>query len=355
MAKKRRVKNSNKASDKNKKVNITVLRRITQVLFLLLILYGGTIGIPSLLKEHAPIESEEDLAAVNLNTNLQKDARANLYLPIRSCVKVNKDSGVFQGCGLYLATNMLTYRTILAYAVPILVFILLVVLFGRTWCGWACPMGFFQEITDWVRGKLKINYIKLSTKVNKILRKIRWIWLTILFMIAFGVALPIFGTFRKDLFNFNCLTCPARIILGFFPSVDPSYIYFDTLPYLIGSIFLIIFIAIFALSFLIRRFWCRLCPNGALLALFNKGCLTTKQKDMHKCTKCGICYDVCPMDNEDVYLIKDRKVTNSKNCVMCFECVHKCPETDCLKVKVAGKTILRSKYKEYKHKQHKIK
>jgi polyferredoxin len=100
----------------------------------------------------------------------------------------------------------------------------------------------------------------------------------------------------------------------------------------------------FFLSFFIRRFWCRLCPSGALLALFNKGCLTTKEKDLQKCSKCGICYDVCPVDNEDVFMIKDRKVVNGTNCIMCFECVDKCPENDCLKVKFAGKTLMRSKF-----------
>ncbi|MBW2990789.1 4Fe-4S binding protein [Candidatus Woesearchaeota archaeon] len=333
---------------KKRKINITYLRRASQIFFILLIVYGGVIGIPQLLSKNAPIESEEDLAAAQMNENLQKEPRLNLYLPIRSCKNVNKDSGVFQGCGMFLMSNVLTYRTIVAYAFPILFLILLCFLLGRVWCGWACPIGFFQEVLDWIRKVLRINYIRLPRKVNRVLRKLRYVWLSIIYIVSFAIAIPIFGTIRKDLFNFNCLTCPTRYILMIFPNVRPSLMSFKTSFYAMGSIILILFLVVFATGLFVRRFWCRLCPNGAFLSLFNKGCLTTKQKDMQKCTKCGICYEVCPMDNEDVYMIKDRKVVNSKNCVMCFECLNKCPEDKCLQVKFAGKSVLSSKFSHRK-------
>lgn len=334
-----------KKERKKRKINLTLVRRISQVFFLLLILYGGLLGIPKLLQKDAPIESADDISAAELNEGLQKDPRLNLYLPIRSCKNTGKEAGVFQGCGMFMISNVLQYRSFVAYAVPILFLFLLIFLLGRVWCGWACPMGFFQEIFDWIRGILKISYIKLSRTMSRILRKVRWYWLATIFIVSFGIALPFFGTIRKDLHNINCLTCPTRYAIKFFPTVDPTFMSFSSTFYTITSIILIIFIGIFILSFFVRRFWCRICPNGAFLALFNRGCLTTKQKDVQKCTKCGICYDVCPMDNEDVYEVRDRKVVNSKNCVMCFECVDKCPEDDCLKVKFLGKTVLKSKYK----------
>lgn len=335
---------------KKRKLNITLLRRITQIVFLLLILYGGLIGIPKLLGKNEPIQSQEDLAAAQYNAGLEKDPRLNLYLPVRSCKNTEKSAGTFQGCGMFLLSNMLTYRAFVAYAFPILFLVLLCFLLGRVWCGWTCPIGFFQEITDSIRKFFRINHIKLSRKFNGVLRKFRYVWLSIIFLISFAIALPIFGTIRKDLFNFNCLTCPTRYILLIFPRFDPTFMSFNTTFYIITSIIVIIFLAIFAMSLFVRRFWCRICPNGSFLSLFNKGCLTTKQKDLQKCTKCGICYEVCPMDNEDVYQVKNRKVVNSKNCVMCFECVNRCPETDCLKVKFAGKTILRSKFNHKKKK-----
>jgi len=51
------------------------------------------------------------------------------------------------------------------------------------------------------------------------------------------------------------------------------------------------------------------------------------------------------MDNETVFEEKVKKNVNSRDCINCFNCVEKCPEDDCLKVKFAGKEIFRSKYK----------
>ncbi|MFH1511099.1 MAG: 4Fe-4S binding protein [Candidatus Woesearchaeota archaeon] len=330
---------------KRGKLNTTTVRRIVQVLFLIFILYGGILGVTKAFGyKPLPLSAEEKQAA-ELNSNLQPDPRLDLYLPIRSCKNANKDLGVFKGCGMYMITSVLMYRTFLSFALPILVLILLIFVFGRTWCGWACPMGLFQELFDRLRSMLKINYLRLSRKTNRMLRKIRYGWLATIFLVSFAIALPVWGTMRKDLHNINCLTCPTRYALQFFPKVHVTYMSFETSYYIIGSIILLLFISLVILSFFVRRFWCRLCPNGALLSLFNKGCLTNKEKDINKCTKCGICYRICPMDNEDVYRVRDRKVVNSKNCVMCFECVSRCPEDDCLQVKVAGKTVLKSKYK----------
>jgi ferredoxin-type protein NapH len=330
---------------RGKKLNITILRRTSQVFFLLFILYGGLLGINKLAPDKSELTTEEEALAGEVNENLIKDPRLNLYLPIRSCKNTNKEIGVFQGCVMFMFSEVLTYRTFVAFAIPILFVMGLIFIFGRTWCGWACPVGFFQEVLDWVRGKLRIGYIRLPRRINKLLRKVRWYWLSIILIVSFAVALPVFGTIRKDLYNINCLTCPTRYLLDIFPMFHTTYMTFNTPFYIISSAILIMFLGVFGMSFFIRRFWCRLCPNGAFLAMWNKGGMITKQKDMQKCTKCGICYRICPMDNEDVYTVRNRKVVNSKNCVMCFECVDKCPEDDCLQVKVAGKTILRSRYK----------
>jgi ferredoxin-type protein NapH len=327
-----------------KKKRLRYLRRLVQLSFLILILYGGYLGITSSNKTQLG-SSEEDLKAAELNANLKKDPRIAYFLPIHSCKNTDKDYGAFQGCSMFMFNEMITYGAFLGLAIPALLVFISAFLFGRTWCGWACPVGFIQDMQDAIRSTLRISYVTLSRSVNRFLRQFRLWWLAMLFIVAFAITLPIFAVIRKDLHNLSCLTCPTRYVLWFFPNFSPTFMSFKTSFYSIGSVILILFIGIVIASFLIRRFWCRICPNGTFLALFNKGSLMTKEKDIQKCTKCGICYNVCPMDNEDVYTVKHRKVVNSKNCVMCFECVEKCPETDCLKVKFAGKTLIRSKFK----------
>jgi len=91
-----------------------------------------------------------------------------------------------------------------------------------------------------------------------------------------------------------------------------------------------------------RRPWCRLCPSGAMLSLFDSWSLLSKEKDVRKCTKCGVCARVCLMDNKNVYLEKKSKDISSTNCIRCFRCLESCPEDGCLSLKFFGKTIYKS-------------
>ena len=101
-------------------------------------------------------------------------------------------------------------------------------------------------------------------------------------------------------------------------------------------------------SFMVRRLWCRICPLGGLLALFNRfvpfkwASLLHLNKVEEKCTKCGICKRVCPPQVVTVYEEKGGDVTAS-DCILCFRCVEMCPYEDCLKIEVVGKPIYKSR------------
>jgi polyferredoxin len=324
---------------------ITKLRRASQLFFLLLFLYGGLLGINKLFHTAEDFESEADIEAAKMNANLEKDKRIFLFMPTKSCKNTDKEAGLLQGCSLFMFTNVLTYHTVLAHAVPVLFAIGLAVLFGRTLCGWTCPIGFIEELLAKVRKYFRLPHVRLSRKVNRFLRTFRYGWLSMILLVSLVVALPFFATIRKDLFNVSCLVCPSRYVLMWFPEVRPSLFSFQSPIWATGAIIVMVFIGVVAASTFINRFWCRICPNGAFLALFNKGCLTTKEKDLQKCTKCGICYRVCPVDNEAVYQLRDRKVVNSGNCIMCFKCVKHCPEDGCLTVRFMGKKVVTSSYR----------
>jgi len=46
--------------------------------------------------------------------------------------------------------------------------------------------------------------------------------------------------------------------------------------------------------------------------------------DMEKCTGCGTCKDVCPV--EAIELQEDKAKVNEEECVDCGTCVEECPE-----------------------------
>ena len=324
---------------------VSTLRRASQLFFLLLFLYGGLLGVKK-LSDVQDFSTAEDLAAAAENENLERDSRLFLFMPTKSCKNTNKDAGLFQGCSMFMFSNILNFHAWYIYAFPILFFVGLGVVFGRTLCGWTCPIGFIEEMLGTLRKTLGMGHVRVPRRMNRFLIRFKYAWLSLILLVSFAVALPFFSYIRKDLANVNCLVCPSRYVLMWFPTVRPSLWSFNSPFWTAGAIIVSIFILVVASSFFIRRFWCRICPNGAMLSLFNRGCLTTKEKDMEKCTKCGICYRVCPVDNDAVYRVRDRKVVNSGNCVMCFSCVKHCPEDGALTVKFAGKPIMKSVYEK---------
>jgi len=111
----------------------------------------------------------------------------------------------------------------------------------------------------------------------------------------------------------------------------------------------IIFVILTVLGALVfRRLWCRFCPTGSSLAIVNRfpGLRWTPilhiNKDEEKCTKCGICKRVCPVQVNEIYEQKGGKITTSM-CMLCLRCVEMCPEQGCLNVRVSRKTILQSR------------
>jgi polyferredoxin len=116
-----------------------------------------------------------------------------------------------------------------------------------------------------------------------------------------------------------------------------------------SSISLTVLIIVIILSLAYRRFWCRICPVGALTGLFSAFkpfkhiALTKLEKDEQKCTKCGICKRACPTQVTAVYTKKGGDVTDSK-CILCARCVELCPYDDALKIKFAGKTLVNSQF-----------
>jgi polyferredoxin len=99
-------------------------------------------------------------------------------------------------------------------------------------------------------------------------------------------------------------------------------------------------------SFFIRMFWCRVCPIGAFLALFNRQSLFWLRKDPSKCTKCRVCLRVCPMDIEEIFVEMEKENVTSPECIMCGRCVEACPEDGCLSLNYMGRELARSRTPE---------
>jgi ferredoxin-type protein NapH len=250
------------------------------------------------------------------------------------------------------------------------IIILAAVVLGRFWCGWVCPFGLYVDLMTRLRKALKIKRRELSEKVNTRFHQLGYVILALIIILSvvFG-AQAIAGTqlvagTEKGGFVYTyfsapfCQVCPMKPLCILSETsvglMRPEWIVQNTtgqfwqLGYFITSTNLIIFGLVTLAAFFFRRSWCRICPLGALLALFNRfapfrwisGVRLNKVEE--KCTKCGICKRVCPTQVKEVYEQKSGDVASSQ-CIYCLRCVEMCPSEDCLQFKFAGKTVCKSR------------
>lgn len=190
------------------------------------------------------------------------------------------------------------------------------VIFGRAFCGWACPIGLLQELIAKTKKSkisiiLKKSFYTLKPVTDKVgeygIKPKHYKYIILLFI-------PITSYITKELF---------------FTEFDPIGGITATIPRLVGEsgewstrsnfwpkfIFVIVF---FLFVFAIARAWCRfLCPIGAIAGIFNK--VSFLKVDFNdNCTECGACRRKCPMK------INIPNEQRSAECVHCGICVDTC-------------------------------
>ena len=255
----------------------------------------------------------------------------------------------------------------------LVVILIMPIVLGRFFCGWLCPFALYMDAITLIRKAFKVRYRNLPDKLNKFLHNFRYVLL--LFFLILPLILSIMRIIEPpenlDIGIIMVLLFagpfePLRILLGpVIPLIVPwkgplvisglnfSYPYVQEVIYYSSGIFVsinaLIFVALTVVgSFLVRRVWCRFCPTGSSIAIVNRfrgfkwAPVLHLNKDEEKCTKCGVCKRVCPVQVTEVYEQKGGKIMTSM-CMLCLRCVEMCPYEGCLKVNMAGKTVFKSR------------
>jgi polyferredoxin len=178
-------------------------------------------------------------------------------------------------------------------------------LFGPIFCGYACPMGSFQE---WI-GKLgkKLlgkRYGKLiSGKADKALRYLRYAMLA---LVLYQTALA------------------GKLV---FANVDPYYALFNFYSGEVALTALLALTAVTLLSFFVERPFCKyFCPYGALLGLTNLIRIFPVRRSAPTCINCKKCDKACPMQIK----VSTGGAVRNHQCISCHKCLSgdACPVED---------------------------
>ncbi len=178
-------------------------------------------------------------------------------------------------------------------------FIIIMLLFGRTYCSVICPLGIMQDIYIWLGGKFKKNRFSY-------VKEHKWLRYSVLavFIICLIIGLAPVTTLLEPYSNYG------RIVTSFYMRNITVSIIAWVVMLLLG-----------VLAFLYGRAYCNsICPVGTILSLFSRFAVFRVQLDKDKCKHCGLCEKNCKSRAIDV---KNGKIDHSR-CVVCFDCTGQC-------------------------------
>ncbi|MDD2269857.1 MAG: 4Fe-4S binding protein [Eubacteriales bacterium] len=165
--------------------------------------------------------------------------------------------------------------------------LLLALLFGRVYCGYACPMNTLMIPTEWLSKKLKWQ----TDTAPKWLRSGKIGWVTLLLSVGFTI-------FAQKILHKN-------------------------IPVLL--IWLAISVLV-TLRYKTSVFHNLICPFGPLQKVFGKHAIFSERVDKKGCIGCKICEKVCPTESVTVKVEDKKAEINTALCLQCTNCKQVCPK-----------------------------
>ena len=214
----------------------------------------------------------------------------------------------------------------------LLVFIILVAILGKTWCGWICPFGLFQDWFSFLRRKLGVRERILTEKTKRILAPVKYI------MLAYLLVLPPLVTAKILHQDFQlpfCNICPGKSLLPLFEG-NTQYLALNlsnavTLTF--STLLLVITGVMLIGMFFKDRFFCIFCPLLALIHLAKPLTFLRLSKKTEACTGCGNCRRACLMDIAEVSTERNKPDVQTGECLDCARCAESCTANGALRLR----------------------
>ncbi len=190
----------------------------------------------------------------------------------------------------------------LKYLIGGLIPFVVVLLLGRVFCSWLCPMTVLYGVTGYIRSiMLRVGIPLMSVRLE---RKTR--------VIVFWGGLVLSYLFGAWVWHF---------ILPYISFTHEMFSYFVFSTFNVGFYF-IIALLVLDIGLVPGQFCNSVCPTGFLLSYLGKFSVVKLRVEASKCPSgCTLCNKVCPVElfpkEGDLY-----------SCHLCLKCVDNCPTTN---------------------------
>jgi len=282
-------------------MNVRSLRSAVQHVGFIVFMYGGRVGIH--LGSALPCFSCPFVYGCGGYCYL---------MGLQGYIGLGMRSGILAGTGLVTA--------LLWFAL----FVFLVAMLGKLWCGWLCPFGLIQDWLTSLRRKLGVRERQISARARHKLALAKY------GLLVYLVAVPPFvtlGFLHEDFYLPFCNICPGKSLLPLFAG-EARYLAlnFDNGVTLGFSVALLVITGVMLVGMFFKdRFFCIFCPLLALIHILKPLTALRLFKQPEACIGCGNCRRVCPMDIEDVYRERLSGDVQTGECLDCAKCAESCP------------------------------
>ena len=160
-------------------------------------------------------------------------------------------------------------------------------IFGRVYCGYACPMNTLMIPIEWLSKKLKLQ----TADTPKWLKNGYFTWITL------GISVAVM-LLSKRLLHIDLPILPFWLVMSILISLRYKPAVFHNL----------------------------ICPFGALQRSFGRFARLSEKVDKDACVGCKLCEKACP-SNAILVSSEDKKaMINTALCHQCIKCQQVCPK-----------------------------